>query len=79
MKLSRFLATIDFDFSVTLIEVPFTFGFGGFGGVGLYTVLFEATNCLVSSSSSEASITIVFLSSAFSFEPIDRSLDEASD
>lgn len=75
MKLSRFLAKDDFNVEVALVETPLTFN--GFDEAELYTVLFEATSRVESSSSSEASITMVFLSSAFSLEPTDRSLDEA--
>jgi hypothetical protein len=40
------------------------------------TVPFEAKNSRASSSSSEASIMMAFLSFAFSFEFMDRSLEE---
>ena len=70
MKLSLFLDKVDFGIGVTLAESTSTLcGFGEdtipFGG---------AMNLPVSSS--ETSITMGFLSSAFSLEPAERSLEE---
>ena len=78
MKLSRFLAIVDFISEVASVEAPSIFD--GFDEVELYTVLFEATNRLVSSSSSEASMMMVFLPFASPLESVDnKSVDNSLD